>query len=186
MSRSSHLLLSRTSCTVTCVATETQKNVLKLHRVMLCKQNSHVPHVNQKQMRTHESDGQHWQLDGSTVCDLNITRLPTPHVNKQYSPSHYSWNSHTVFPGHPPHQSAHYWMLAKQVSDHSAWSGNNWEVEGNARMTDHYTHTRTYETEEPDLNPPSCTACRTFGATTSKALMRQPTAGHNLGQQSQV
>ena len=48
---------------------------------MLCKQNCHVPHANQKQMRTHGSDGQHWQLHGSTVYHMwpqhNETAYPT-------------------------------------------------------------------------------------------------------------
>ena len=117
-----------------------------------------------------------------TTCDLNITRLPTPHVNKQHSPPHHSWNSHTVQPGHPPRQSAHYWMLAKQVSDRPAGSGDSYTVgDGGECKDDRSLHNiRTkhelYKTEVPNFNPPSCTACKTFGETASKALMGQPTA----------
>ena len=42
-----------------------------------------------------------------------------PHVNEQHPPPHHSRNSHTVQPEHPPGPSAHYWMPAKQVSNHS-------------------------------------------------------------------
>ena len=37
--------VTRTSCAVMYVATEAQENVLKLHGIMLCKQNCHVPYA---------------------------------------------------------------------------------------------------------------------------------------------
>ena len=84
--------------------------------------------TNQKQMRDMKvmANTDSCMVALYTTCDLNITRLPTPHVSKQHSPPHHSWNSHILQSGHSPHQSALYWMLAKQVSDHPARSGDNY------------------------------------------------------------
>ena len=102
--------------------------------------------TNQKQMRT-QTWWEHMKKVMSntdshmaalyTTSDLTWDCLPT--VNKQHSPPHHSWNSYTVQPGHPPGQSVHYWMPAKQVSDPPAGSGDIYSERWRAARTDHYT-----------------------------------------------
>ena len=78
-------------------------------------------------------------------------------------------------------------MLPKQVSGPPAGSRDKckWEMEGNARMTDHYTisgHNLDFvkQRNPTTIHPHALPA----GPLVHVLPLRQPTAGHNIGQQS--